>query len=360
MPERSPTRLIVAAALLALAAAAPSGCENYVYTEPGYAVALAPGAVASALKVDPTLAKSILALDADRLSEADVRNVLARGPAPRVIALQGSSAFVTMEPFTRFLVAMGYPEGKVRNPRNGGWSWDSYTSTSELAGRIAWFYETEAMPPILMGHSQGGMRVMEILHALSGATADRIEVVNGRTGRDLGRYDILDPLTGKRRPAVGLRLDFAAAIATGRMMRVFLGQWGTIDRLRSVPDSVSDFAGLTLTDDLLGNAFRGSADEDRYAAVRSASVRNVTLPAGYDHLSVMRVAHLADQPAMVHWLYQYRPGNPTPRHPEVSEGDADNILLAAEIWYSIRRHWCLAAQRLIRVQMKEEGAVPTR
>ena len=44
-------------------------------------------------------------------------------PAPRIIALQGSVALVTMEPFAEFLVAMGYPaERHSRNPRDGALS----------------------------------------------------------------------------------------------------------------------------------------------------------------------------------------------------------------------------------------------
>lgn len=36
-------------------------------------------------------------------------------------------------------------------------------------------------------------------------------------------------------------------------------------------------------------------------------------------------------------------------------GAADNALWAADVWYSIKRHWCLEAQRLIRAKRAALG-----
>ena len=46
-----------------------------------------------------------------------------------------------------------------------------------------------------------------------------------------------------RDPVVGLQLPYAAALATGRLMRVLLGQWDMLPRLRTVPDTVEEFSG---------------------------------------------------------------------------------------------------------------------
>ena len=51
--------------------------------------------------------------------EQDVREVLAHVPAPRIIALHGSVPIMTMAPFAEFLIAMGYPAERLRNPRDG-------------------------------------------------------------------------------------------------------------------------------------------------------------------------------------------------------------------------------------------------
>src|SRR5438128_2084141 len=109
---------------------------------------------ASAQRIDDAVAKRLLALDPERISAADVRDVLARAPAPRIINVQGSFALVTMQPFAEFLIAMGYPEAKLRDPADGKLSWSSFGDSAELAGAIAWYYENEGMMPMLIGHSQ--------------------------------------------------------------------------------------------------------------------------------------------------------------------------------------------------------------
>ena len=67
------------------------------------------------------LRNRILALDPEHLSEEEISQVLSKCPAPRMILLEGSLRFVSMESFARFLVVMGYPEDRVRDPRNGSY-----------------------------------------------------------------------------------------------------------------------------------------------------------------------------------------------------------------------------------------------
>src|SRR3954469_10752792 len=135
-----------------------------------FALALAVVEAAATSGTDPAIGDAtrqrLLALDAAHISASDLRDVLAHAPAPRIILIQGSVAFVNMEPFAEFLVAMGYPAERLKDP-DGTVSRSSFGSSTELAGTLAWYYEREGMVPLLIGHSQGGMLVMRTLHELN-------------------------------------------------------------------------------------------------------------------------------------------------------------------------------------------------
>ena len=360
MSER-PDRLLkhecVAAALLALTAGL-TGCETppCFYTEPAYTMAVGPGTVLSLNPIDRALANRILALDPEHISDADVRDVLSRAPAPRIINLHGSVAFITMESFSRFLMEMGYPGGKVRNPRTGAYTTGSDINCRKLAGQLAWYYEREGFVPILIGHSQGGMKVLEVLHTLSGDLhGPNLWVWNPVTNQREDRFTIVDPMTGVRRPVSSVKIDYATAIGTGRLMRVFLCQWHMLSRLRQVPDSISEFTGIALTNDFLGNAVRGSAAEDRYAATGTAVVRNVTLPDGYGHVTIPQTEHLAKSLETRRWINDYVPVAENPEHADGLDADSRNILFAAEVWFEIKKHWCRGLQKWIRAKQETDG-----
>ena len=53
------------------------------------------------------------------------------------------------------------------------------------------------------------------------------------------------------------------------------------------------------------------------------------------------------------WIDRYVPGTAVPL-PTVHT-DTANLLHAADIWYSIKKHWCLEAQRLIRARRRLAG-----
>jgi len=294
---------------------------------------------------DPALVARILALDPERISERDVREILVHAPAPRIVALQGSVAFVTMEPFGEFLVAMGYPEERIRNPADGSMSWNSFASSETLAGKLGWFYEREGTMPLLIGHSQGGMLVIRTLYELAGEFADAIRVVDAKTEEPESRTTIVDPLTGATRPVRGLVVPFAAALATGKLPRFFLGQWTMIPLLRRIPDTAAEFTGFTFTLDPIAGEF---GNPEPYVATGSAIVRNVTLPASYSHIGLPKMLHLAEDPRTRAWVDAYAPGHAPPPLPE--DVDTTNIVQAAELWYSIKKHWCLAAQQLVRAR----------
>jgi hypothetical protein len=303
--------------------------------------ALAFGARAAPVpRVDPAIAPDLRALDCANVSAASVRDVLAKSPAPRIVLLQGSVPLVTMEPFARFLIAMGYPEMRLADPRSGEFSESSFTPSEVLAGELAFDYERTAMAPMLIGHSQGGMLVIRTLYEFAGAFHDAIHVVDPASGEALARTTIVDPYTQRARSVVGLRVAYGAAIATGWLPRLMLGQWSMLSRLRTIPDSVDDFTGFILPNDPIeGNLF----GDRPYEASGSAHVRTVVLPGGYHHTTLPRVAHLAADPAMRAWIDAWRRGDPMTS----PEGDTSNLVHATDIWYSVKRHWCLQAQRLL-------------
>lgn len=296
----------------------------------------------AATPLDPALAARVRALDCAHVSAADVRDVLASAPAPRIVLLQGSVPLVTMDPFARFLIAMGYPEERLRNPRDGEFSYNSFADSATLAGALAFDYERTGMAPMLIGHSQGGMLAIKVLYEFAGAFHDALHVVDPATGKALPRTSIVDPHSGKLRPVVGLRVAYAAALATGWLPRLMLGQWSMLSRLRRIPDSVDEFTGFILPHDPVAGNLLG---DEPYAPVHRAAVRNVVLPDDYHHLTLPRAAHLADDPAMRAWIDRWSPdarGAPP-------AGDTSNLVQAADIWYSVKRQWCRQAQGLLSV-----------
>ncbi len=294
--------------------------------------------------VDAALARQILALSPERISARDVSEVLARAPAPRIILLQGSPALVTMQPFAEFLIAMGFPAERLRRPQDGALTHASSGSSAELAGTLAWHFEADGMMPLLIGHSQGGMLAIRTLHELAGAFHDSVPVWNPVADKAESRVTITDPLTGQPRTVVGLQVPYVAALATGKLPRILLGQWSMLAKLRSIPDTVGEFTGFAIEWDLIAGQFPGA---EPYRAMGSARVRNVTLPGSYTHIMLPRTQHLAAQPQTRRWIDEYVPGTASATLPDANLVDSANLLHAADIWYSVKKHWCLAVQRLI-------------
>ena len=297
------------------------------------------------LRPDAPAEARIEALDCARLSAVDVRETLALAPAPRILNLQGSLAPVTMEPLAQFLIAMGYPVERLTNPPDGALSLSSFADSTQLAGTLAWYYENEGAMPMLIGHSQGGMLAIRVLHEFAGAFHDAIEVWNPRTGESEKRTSIVDPQDGSERPVVGLKVPYAAALATGKLPRLLLGQWAMLGKLRSIPDTVDEFTGFTIEWDFIAGTFPGS---EPYRATGSASVRNVTLPASTSHLALPQMRALATNAAMRAWIDAYGPESGSTAPPADAGVDAANAVPAAELWYGVRKHWCTEAQRQVR------------
>ncbi|HEV2978607.1 MAG TPA: hypothetical protein VG425_13585 [Casimicrobiaceae bacterium] len=303
--------------------------------------------------LDAATEDRILALVPESISARDVGEVLSQAPAPRIISLQGSVPVVTMAPFAEFLVAMGYPRGQLTNPDDGSLTYSSFVDARQLAGALAWYYEREGMIPMLIGHSQGGMIAIRVLHELSGDFGDALQVWNPLRKAGEDRMAIVDPLTGAQRPVLGLKVGYVAVLATGTLPRLLLGQWSMLSRLREIPDTVEEFTGFSLEWDPIAGNF-GTADT--YRATGSARVRNVTLPRGASHITLPQAQEYALNPITRDWIDRYVPGPGTPELPTDTQLDVANLLHAADIWYSVKKHWCIEAQELIRGRRRQ--AVP--
>ena len=293
--------------------------------------------------VDRERARTILALDCRRVDGNGVSRLQAAGVTPRIILLQGSLAPLNMESFADFLIAMGYPAQRLRDPRDGHTSQPSFEGSQRWAGTLAWYYETEGTMPMLIGHSQGGMMAIRILYELDGAFHDAIPVWDPVAGVSLSRTTIRDPHTGETRPVKGLKVGYTAAIATGKLPRIFLGQWDMIAKLRRIPDTAEDFTGFSIPWDVIAGTL---GDPEPYMAVGTARVRNVTLPAGTSHVRIPETLHLAASDVTRRWIDEWTPES-SASAPEGPGVDATNIVHAADIWFSVKQRWCQSAQQAL-------------
>ena len=352
------TRLLraAAAALLLALALALAGCAAVTPADPAAAQAAGPTG-AQALFAGPApgaqVEARILALDPGQVSDRDVRTLLAAGPAPRIVLLHGGiyPVHLVMESFARFLVGMGYPKSQLEHPGDGRRSHSPYEPSPQIAGLVAWYYEHEALMPMLIGHSQGGIQLVKVLYDLDGDDG-AIRVWNPLTDAPEARDAIVDPYTGVLRPVVGLKVGYASVVGAGGAALLLPNQWSMARRLRAIPDSVADFDGYTVGLDLIAWDLPGAAND--YRPRGTAHVRNVELPVDYSHVFVPQTAHLARDPAMREWLNAYRPGQAAA--PPPAEPSGENRLWAAEVWYQIKKHWVIEAQKLLRARQQRRQA----
>lgn len=336
-------------ALIALSLAL-SGCATQPASE-------AAAELAEPVMPDRALQERLLALDPAHISDQDVRQVLAKGPAPRIILIHGGvyPVYLLMESFGRFLVGMGYPEARIRDPRDGSWSYSPYMTSGQLAGLVAWQYERDGMRPMLIGHSQGGLYAVKILKDLAGQSGDSLRVWNPLTWSFEDRTTIEDPLTGRQRPVVGLSVSYASAVGAGGLALVLPNQWGDLETLRRIPDTVDEFTGFFVDYDMIALSFPGNPLDTPYVADGNASVRNVKLPPTYNHITVPDTDDLAQDPKTRAWINAYVPG--ARADPSGLPASAQvHVLWAADVWYSIKKHWCLEAQRFIRAHRSVASA----
>jgi hypothetical protein len=352
-------RDLVAVAACAAAIVLSAGCATRPIA-PSATSAAGPPPPGSVLRAaaDPALDARTLALDCERIGASDVRDTLARGPAPPIMLLHGGiyPVYLAMESFGQFLVAMGYPEQRIRDPGDASWSYSPYADAARLAGIVAWHYERDGMPPMLIGHSQGGIQVVKILDELAGEFDSAVAVWNPVTDASENRVTIVDPISSRERPVVGLVLGYASVVGAGGAALLLPNQWSMIGRLRTIPDTVKDFTGYQIGLDLVAWTVPATASKNGFRGERRANVRNVVLPATYSHVTVPVVAALADDAAMREWLNAYHPAGSRTAPPAGAEGYA--VLWAADVWYDVKKHWCLEAQDLIRAREAAASSAP--
>ena len=321
---------------------------------------LAPGQVESTAMsraaVLPVEVKArILALDAERVTDGEVRGLLAQTPAPQVINIHGGIFPIKsgMNSFAQFLIGMGYPETSLRNPGNGSYTYGYYDHCAEIAGAAAWYYERDGLRPMIVGHSQGGIQVIRVLHTLAGDFATNVPVWNPLTERAEERHEIIDPWTGTKRPVVGVRVAFATAAVAGGLARLLPNQWDMNSRLREIPDSVEEFTGFQKGFDFAGGDFGGYGIGNDYHATGRAIVRNVRLPSACGHSSIPYANTLLKNQEMADWIRNYQPLGPAADavEPDPMFGlKSARVLWAAEVWHGIKKHWVLELQRAIRAK----------
>jgi len=342
--------LVAATCLLAI-----GGCA----TQPSKVPEPAPVAnsVLRSLAIDRTLEDRILALDPERITEDDVRTTLAAAPAPRIILLHGGvyPVYLAMVSFGRFLIEMGYPDAKIRDPGDRRWSYSPYQDSAQIAGLVAWAYERDGVRPMLIGHSQGGIQAVKVLRELDGAFGDRIPVWDPISDSAENRTTIVDPLTGAVRPVLGLSVSYASSVGAGGAALLLPNQWTMMGRLRTIPDTVDEFTGYAIGLDLFAWTVPGAEEADKYRHNGRAQVRNIVLPAWYNHVTVPFTQDLAENPQARAWISAYAPGEV--KTPVPLEESGRSVLWAADVWYSIKKHWCLETQRLIHARRAALGAM---
>lgn len=301
------------------------------------------------------LRQTILGLNPEHVTEQEVREVLSQAPAPRIINIHGGIYPVhrRMISFSEFLIGMGYPGASITNPGDGTYTFSCYESSKKIAGVVAWYYEREGLRPMMVGHSQGGMQVVKVLRKLAGLSSGSLHLYNPLTWKREAACDFLDPLTGERRPVVGLQLPYVAAVGAGGLTRILPNQWDMCLKLRDVPDSVEEFTGFYKGKDLLGGDFLGYGSANHFHATGTAVVRNVRLPSSYRHGAIPDTKHLLKSQEIRDWINAYQPGHgplETPKLDFSFDADSKHILWAADVWYSIKKHWVIELQRLLQAQ----------
>ena len=78
-------------------------------------------------------------------------------------------------------------------------------------------------------------------------------------------------------------------------------------------------------------------------------MHNVNLPIGYSHVTVPNTDSWSTSRASARdWINAYSGGKVDAA--TIPGGDDSHVLWAADVWHSVKKHWCLEAQRLFCAQ----------
>jgi pimeloyl-ACP methyl ester carboxylesterase len=335
------------------AALIAAGCAKFdlVPADPTTAAEIERNAGKASLHLSREQENRILGLNPERVTPSDVRNVLAGAPAPHIINIHGGIAPVQkrLTSFSKFLVGMGYPDRSLRQS-GSDYTISCYYDAELFAGIAAWYYEHDGMRPMILGHSQGCMQAVKTLQLFAGQSVKRLAVWSPLTWKPEERTEITDPLTGKRRPVVGLSISYIAALGGGGGGRILPNQWDIMFSLRSIPSTVDEFTGFYVPMDVLGGDYLGYGSANHYHALGSAKVRNVKLPAHSlrTHALTPEIERLLSNPRAIEWINNYVP-TAEPVEPQDIE-NPEGIIFGADVWKSVKRHWVIELQRLIRAR----------
>jgi hypothetical protein len=159
---------------------------------------------------------------------------------------------------------------------------------------------------------------------------------------------------------VGTSVSYASVVGTGGLEFWAPTSWSMIGRLRQIPDTVEEFTGFYIRGDPIAlTAPTGANNYDAYQKTGRALVRNVNLPASYNHVFVPNTELLAHDAQVRDWINAHGADTQadTSSAPEVP---GNNVLWAAVVWHDIKKHWCLEAQRLIQARRSQDESSSTR
>ena len=210
------------------------------------------------------------------------------------------------------------------------------------------------MRPILVGHSQGGIQAVKILLRARRARSEPTAPFNPLTGRYESRTTIVDPLTGRERPVVGLSRVLRVGGRRRRARAALPIQWSMSDLMRTIPDTVDEFTGFSDRARFLRIGPSGTEGAEDLPARRQAPRAQRDAAGRVFHVFVPVTAQLAEDPAMRDWINAYVPDNEAARH-RCRSPDRATCSWAADVWHSIKRHWALEAQRLVRAKRAMQG-----
>jgi hypothetical protein len=74
------------------------------------------------------------------------------------------------------------------------------------------------------------------------------------------------------------------------------------------------------------------------------------LPSDYSHFTVIFSKHLIESAEIRAWINNDYVASEHPEIDRTFDSSTDNILYAADVWHSIKKHWVLELQRLIRAK----------
>jgi hypothetical protein len=129
-------------------------------------------------------------------------------------------------------------------------------------------------------------------------------------------------------------------------------------KLRVIPDTVDEFTGYFIAVDLIAWSFPGINEAEVFKENGTARVRNLELPATYSHVFLPAVQELAKDPGTRAQLNAYAPG----KQGEVGleRRPPHGALWAADVWYSVKKHWVLELQTLIKAQRAARARLMSR